>query len=44
VAANHVAEPQWPELSFQEVIKIAFRNKMIDTWEHPILRRLRGED
>jgi hypothetical protein len=44
VAANHMAEPQWPELTFQEIIRIAFRNKMIDTWEHPILRRLRGED
>jgi hypothetical protein len=44
VAANHVAEPQWPELSFRDIIKIAFRNRMIDTWEHPILRRLRGED
>jgi hypothetical protein len=44
VAPNHVAEPQWPELTFQEIIRIAFLDKMIDTWDHPILRRLRGED
>jgi hypothetical protein len=44
VAVNHAAEPQWPDLSFQEIIRIAFRDKMIDTRDHPILRQLRGED
>jgi hypothetical protein len=43
VATGQVAEPQWPDLTFQQIIKIAFRDKMIDTWDHPVLRRLRGE-
>jgi hypothetical protein len=37
-------EPKWPKNSFQEIIKVAFRDKMIDHWNHPVLRRLRGED
>jgi hypothetical protein len=43
VAPGQVAEPVWPDLSFQQIIKIAFRDKMIDEWNHPVLRRLRGE-
>jgi hypothetical protein len=44
VASGQVAEPTWPpDLTFQQIIKIAFRDKMIDTWDHPVLRRLRGE-
>jgi hypothetical protein len=43
VASGQVAEPSWPELSLQEIIKVAFRDKMIDEWSHPVLRRLRGE-
>jgi hypothetical protein len=43
VAPGQVAEPAWPDLSFQQIIKIAFRDKMIDEWNHPVLRRLRGE-
>ncbi len=43
VASGQVAEPEWPDISFQEIIRIAFRDKMIDDWNHPVLRRLRGE-
>jgi hypothetical protein len=43
VAPGQVAEPVWPDLTFQQIIRIAFRDKMIDTWDHPVLRRLRGE-
>src|SRR5262249_17074624 len=43
VASGQVAEPAWPDLTFQQIIKIAFRDKMIDDWNHPVLQRLRGE-
>jgi hypothetical protein len=43
VASGQVAEPVWPDLSFQQIIRIAFRDRMIDDWDHPVLRRLRGE-
>jgi hypothetical protein len=43
IAAGLASEPSWPEIEFQEIIKIAFRDKMISDWSHPVLRRLRGE-
>jgi hypothetical protein len=35
--------PEWPDLTFKEILRIAFRDRMIDTLDHPVLRRLRGE-
>jgi hypothetical protein len=43
VASGQVAEPEWPGITFQQIIKVAFRDKMISEWSHPVLRRLRGE-
>jgi hypothetical protein len=43
VASGQVADPVWPEISFQGIIKIGFRDKMISDWDHPVLKRLRGE-
>jgi hypothetical protein len=42
-APGLVAEPEWPALSFQEIIRLAFKDRMIDDLNHPVLRRLRGE-
>jgi hypothetical protein len=42
-APRQVPEPVWPDLTFQQIIKIAFRDNMIDGWNHPVLQRLRGE-
>jgi hypothetical protein len=36
-------EPAWPNKSFQELIRIAFKDRMIDDPFHPVLRQLRGE-
>ena len=35
--------PDWPEESWEDLIEIAFRDKMIDSDDHPVLKRLRGE-
>ena len=35
--------PKFPEISLREINKIAFANKLIDSWDHPVLKRLRGE-
>jgi hypothetical protein len=43
VASGLTAEPAWPDMAFQEIIRIAFRDKVISEWNHPVLRRLRGE-
>jgi hypothetical protein len=42
ITENVVADPVWPDLSFQELLKIAYRDRMITSVEHPVVRRLRG--
>ena len=36
-------EPTWPETSLRDLLKVAFKDHMIDSMDHPVLRRLRGE-
>jgi hypothetical protein len=35
-------EPTWPELSITELLRIAFRERFIDSMEHTIVRELHG--
>jgi len=35
--------PTWPTQSFGELLRIAFKNSVVDSLDHPTLRRLRGE-
>lgn len=35
-------EPEWPDLSFQQILDIAFRGRFIDNPDHPVIRQLRG--
>jgi hypothetical protein len=41
-AAGEIADPVWPELSFQELVRIAFRDRMITNIDHAVVKRLRG--
>jgi hypothetical protein len=36
--------PQWPAATIEDLMNIAFRDRLITTWDHPILRHLRGEE
>jgi hypothetical protein len=36
-------EPVWPNMSFGDLVKTAFRAKLIDSLDHPKLRQLRGD-
>ncbi|WP_206352087.1 hypothetical protein [Tautonia rosea] len=36
-------EPDWPPESFRELLSIAFRDRFIREWDHPVLKQLRGE-
>jgi hypothetical protein len=37
-------EPAWPEgLTMSELMKLAFKHRVIDGYDHPILKQLRGE-
>ena len=42
-AAANIGEPEWPELQFDEMIKIAFQGKLVDRADHPLILKLRGE-
>jgi hypothetical protein len=33
----------WPELTFPEMVNLAFRDRLIDSLDHPLVKRLRGE-
>ena len=44
VAMGEFPEPVWPTgVTFADLLKIAFKGKMIEDLDHPVLRRLRGE-
>jgi hypothetical protein len=36
-------EPKWPAVPFKELLRVAFKGKYIDSLDHPVLKRLRGE-
>ena len=38
------SEPAWPSESFQELLTVAFKDRFIDSKDHPVLKRLRGEE
>jgi hypothetical protein len=42
-ASARLIEPAWPEVPFSELLRITFRDCYIDSLDHPVLRRLRGE-
>jgi hypothetical protein len=42
-ATGQLPEPEWPDLPFKDLLRIAFKDRLIDNVNHPILRRLRGE-
>ena len=42
-ATGNLPEPEWPDLSFQEILKLAFKTRFIDSMNHPFLQQLFGE-
>jgi hypothetical protein len=42
VAEATIAEPVWPEVTFKELLRIGFRDCLVDNVDHPVLKRLRG--
>lgn len=42
-AQGDLPEPEWPDMTFEEMLKNAFRERMITSLDHPVLKRLRGE-
>jgi hypothetical protein len=42
-AEGELSDPVWPEQSFSDLLEIAFRGRIIDRLDHPVVRRLRGQ-
>lgn len=42
VAEAALAEPEWPDAPFQELVQIAFRDRVIDSEAHPVIKQLLG--
>ena len=43
MAMGNLPEPEWPDLPVGEILKIAFKDKLISDHDHPVLRNLRGQ-
>jgi hypothetical protein len=41
-AQGPLGNPAWPDKPFNEILRIAFQGRIIDSPEHPVVRRLRG--
>jgi hypothetical protein len=41
-AAGELPEPQWPEVDFRTILKIAFKDRFIQSLDHPVIRGLQG--
>ena len=42
-ATGSLGDPEWPKSPFGDLLRIAFKDKYIDSLDHPVLKRLRGE-
>jgi hypothetical protein len=42
-AAASLPEPTWPDKPFDELLTVAFKGRFIDSLDHPVLKKLRGE-
>jgi hypothetical protein len=43
VAKSVMAEPMWPELSYNALLRISYRDRMVDALDHAVVKRLRGQ-
>jgi hypothetical protein len=42
IAKGELPAPRWPERSFQELLEIAFRNRIISSEDHPVIKSMLG--
>ncbi len=43
IAEGNLEEPEWPDITFRDILQRAFQNRLIDSPDHMVLRKLRGE-
>ena len=42
-ATGNIPDPEWPDMTFRDMLQLCFDDRFIDSLEHPILKQLRGE-
>ena len=42
-AMDQIGEPGWPDLTFERILEMAFKDRYIDNLDHVVIRRLMGE-
>ena len=42
-ASASLPDPIWPDYAFKQLLQIGFRDRLVDSVDHPVIRRLRGE-
>jgi hypothetical protein len=42
-AVGNLTEPEWPDQSFQDMLRLCFQSRFIRDTDHAVLRALRGE-
>lgn len=43
IAHGDLGEPKWPGKTFEQLLGIAFKDRVITTADHPMIRKLNGE-
>jgi hypothetical protein len=43
-AVGTLQDPVWPAITFQEILKIAFRDRLVADLSHPLIKRLQGAE
>ena len=43
VARGAIPDPEWPNLTFEELLTIAFRDRLVNSLTHPLVRRYLGD-
>jgi hypothetical protein len=41
-ARGELSEPIWPDYAFGEILNIAFRDRLVNRADHPLIQRLQG--
>jgi hypothetical protein len=42
-ASSTIPDPIWPTASLKDLLKIGFKDRLVDNLDHPVIKRLRGE-
>jgi hypothetical protein len=42
VAAATIPDPEWPKRTFKELLRVAFKDRLVADLDHPLVKRPRG--